>query len=78
MPSLGNPPKQLPSLPGAEQEAIAIAKLLLVKPLLNQEATETAIIAQLPNARIIHLATHGLLDNTDATGENARGTTLGS
>jgi len=78
MPSLGNPPKQLPSLPGAEQEAIAIAKLLQVKPLLNQEATETAIIAQLPNARIIHLATHGLLDNTDATGENARGTTLGS
>ena len=76
MPSLGNPPKQLPSLPGAEQEAIAIAKLLQVKPLLNQEATETAIIAQLPNARIIHLATHGLLDNTDATGENARGTTL--
>ncbi|NCR13711.1 MAG: CHAT domain-containing protein [Microcystis aeruginosa SX13-11] len=76
MPSLGNPPKQLPSLPGAEQEAIAIAKLLQVKPLLNQEATETAIIAQLPNARIIHLATHGLLDNTDATGENVRGTTL--
>jgi CHAT domain-containing protein/Tfp pilus assembly protein PilF len=61
-PALGEKPQQLPSLPGAEKEANAIAPLLHTKPLIGNEATKSAVIGRLPNARIIHLATHGLLD----------------
>lgn len=67
MPSLstqpGEAPTQLPSLPGAEVEANAIASLLKTQPLIGAQATETAVIQQMPKARFIHLATHGLLDS---------------
>ena len=59
----GKPPEQLKSLPGAEREAIEIAKLLKTKALIGAAATKEVIIQQLANARIIHLATHGLLDD---------------
>lgn len=59
---VGGPRQQLASLPGAEQEAKAIAKLLNTKALTGQAATEAAIVQQMPQARVIHLATHGLLD----------------
>jgi len=66
---VGNPdlPKQLPAgvkllepLPDAEEEAKAIADRFGTKPLLGAEATETAVVKRLHQARIIHLATHGL------------------
>lgn len=56
----GQPPDQLLSLPGAQQEAIDIAKLFNTQPLIGEAATETAIAQKLPQARIIHLATHTL------------------
>ncbi|MEM9164100.1 MAG: CHAT domain-containing protein, partial [Cyanobacteria bacterium P01_F01_bin.4] len=56
----------LPALPGAEQEAVAIANLLNTDPWVGPEATETAILEQMTDKSIIHLATHGLLD-FDAT-----------
>ncbi|MEM8809811.1 MAG: CHAT domain-containing tetratricopeptide repeat protein [Cyanobacteria bacterium P01_G01_bin.38] len=56
----------LPALPGAEREAVAIANLLNTDPWVGPEATETAILEQMANKSIIHLATHGLLD-FDAT-----------
>jgi CHAT domain-containing protein/Tfp pilus assembly protein PilF len=56
------PPQALSPLPGAEQEALAIAELLKTQPLIGNAATEAAIVQQLPQARSIHLATHGLLD----------------
>jgi len=66
MPSLppepGQPAQQLPSLPGAEKEANAIAPLLNTKPLIGNQATKSVIVQRLAGARIIHLATHGLLD----------------
>ena len=66
MPSLpiaGQPnPAQLPPLPGAEREAAAIAQLLNTQPLIRQAATEAAVVAQMPQQPIIHLATHGLLN----------------
>jgi CHAT domain-containing protein len=61
-PDENTPPPVLPPLPGAEQEAAAIAQLLNVSPLLRQQATETAVVAQLPTQSLIHLATHGLLN----------------
>ncbi len=49
-------------LPGAQQEAIAIAQLFNTEALIGNQATETTIKSQSSNASIIHLATHGLLD----------------
>lgn len=60
---LGGPLVQLSSLPGAEREARAIAQLLSTRPLIGAQATESTLVEQLPKAGIIHLATHGLLDN---------------
>lgn len=59
----GDPPVQLQKLPSAETEAIAIAKLLHTKALIGNQATKTAILSQLSQAKIIHLATHGLLED---------------
>ena len=64
----GASPQQLPSLPFAEQEAQEIAKLLHVTPLIGKQATKTAVLLQMPKARLIHLATHGLLDDTKGLG----------
>jgi CHAT domain-containing protein/tetratricopeptide (TPR) repeat protein len=50
-------------LPGTEQEAIEIARLLETQALTGDRATETAVRQQLPQADIVHLATHGLLDD---------------
>ncbi|MEG4809485.1 CHAT domain-containing tetratricopeptide repeat protein [Microcoleus sp. F8-D1] len=60
MPKIGNPPQQLLPLPGSEQEAQIIAKLLNTQALIGPQATKTAITQKMSNARIIHLATHGL------------------
>ena len=53
---------QLAPLPGTEAEAWAISDLLGLSPLIGEQATETRIKQRLPNAPLIHLATHGLLD----------------
>jgi CHAT domain-containing protein len=66
MPKVWNPAKgieeQLSSLPGAEEEAVTIAKVFATKPLLWEQASESAVVEQMPEARIIHLSTHGLLE----------------
>ncbi|MEG4201394.1 CHAT domain-containing tetratricopeptide repeat protein [Microcoleus sp. Pol12A5] len=62
MPKIGTPPHQLPALPGSEQEAITIAQLLKTKPITGSQATKASIVQQMLKARIIHLATHGLLN----------------
>ena len=58
----GEPGQKLPSLPGAKREAQAIAPLFNTTALTGDEATETTIKAKLPQAGLIHLATHGLFD----------------
>ena len=62
MPKIGNPPQQLPPLPGSEQEAHIIAQLLNTQAIIGPQATKVSIVKQMLNARIIHLATHGLLN----------------
>jgi CHAT domain-containing protein/Tfp pilus assembly protein PilF len=59
---------QLPSLPGAETEAKAIAQLLQTTAITGNDATKANILQQLKSARIAHLATHGLLDDFQASG----------
>ncbi|MBR8835333.1 MAG: CHAT domain-containing protein [Stigonema ocellatum SAG 48.90 = DSM 106950] len=67
-PAPGKPPQQLPSLPGSEKEAQAIAPLLNTKAIIGSQGTKTAIVQKMPQARIIHLATHGILDDIRGLG----------
>jgi CHAT domain-containing protein/Tfp pilus assembly protein PilF len=70
MPSISvdidRPAVQLPPLPGAQQEAIAIAELLGTTALTGDRATKSAVVSQLPTARLVHLATHGLLEDFES------------
>jgi CHAT domain-containing protein/Tfp pilus assembly protein PilF len=65
---VGNPtmPKMegiaLTALPGSEAEAKAIAPLLKTQALIGSAATKSAVMKQISQVGIIHLATHGLLD----------------
>jgi CHAT domain-containing protein len=61
-------PLYLPDLPGAEKEAIAVAKAFNTKVFLGKQATKREITQQMQTARIIHLATHGLLDDFKGLG----------
>jgi CHAT domain-containing protein/Tfp pilus assembly protein PilF len=68
LPKIGEPPQKLANLPSAQREAEAIAQLFNTKALTGNQATKSAILQQLPSARIIHLATHGLLDDFKGQG----------
>lgn len=59
--NLGESPQPLPDLPGAKEEAIAIAQILQTQALTGDEATKSVVISRMQNASMIHLATHGLL-----------------
>ena len=61
-PAPGETPQELSPLKGAEKEAKYIASQLKAQPLLGKEATEAIVKRQMPSARYIHLATHGLFD----------------
>ncbi len=54
--------KPLSNLPGAAIEAQAIAKFFGTQALTHSQATEITLKQQMPHARVIHLATHGLLE----------------
>ena len=64
----GEQAQKLPSLPGAEKEAIAIAPLLNTQAITGNQGTKSAIVQGMPHARIIHLATHGILDDLRGIG----------
>jgi tetratricopeptide (TPR) repeat protein/CHAT domain-containing protein len=61
--SPGEPKRQLEPLPGAEAEARSIAPLLNTQAITGAQGTKAAIVQKMPQASIIHLATHGLLDD---------------
>ncbi|ASC70585.1 tetratricopeptide repeat domain protein [Halomicronema hongdechloris C2206] len=54
---------QLAPLPGARTEAETIGRFLGVPALTGTQASEAHVKQRLPSARLIHLATHGLLDH---------------
>ena len=56
-------PVQLIPLDGAETEAKAIAEFFNTDAMIGSEATKSAVLEQIANARVVHLATHGLLDD---------------
>ncbi len=51
----------LDPLPGAEREANQIADFFNTEALIGSQATKAAVMEKMQQARIIHLATHGLL-----------------
>jgi CHAT domain-containing protein len=65
---MGKKAETLSPLPGAEQEAQAIAPLLGSQAITGEAATKVAIVQQMGEARLIHLATHGLLDDFKGMG----------
>ncbi|QSJ20814.1 CHAT domain-containing protein [Nostoc sp. UHCC 0702] len=71
MPSIackpGETPRKLSPLPGAEQEAKAIAEILHTQALTGNAATETAVVQRMREARIIHLATQGVCNHIQGT-----------
>ncbi len=60
---VGEPPEQLPPLPGAEQEATAIAHLLKSSALIGGAAKKSSVLQRMSHFRMIHLATHGLMND---------------
>ncbi len=65
MPTLPQQERPLNALPGAEQEAIAVAKLLNATPFLGSQASLAQIKPHLATASVLHFATHGLLSCVD-------------
>ncbi|WP_424095450.1 CHAT domain-containing protein [Moorena producens] len=67
---IGNPtmPQGLPPLPGTETEALAIAEMFNTQALIGNQATKAAVVEQMSKAKIIHLATHGLLNDFQGLG----------
>ena len=49
----------LGKLPHATKEAEWVAHILKCTPILHEQATKTAVMMRLMNAKVIHLATHG-------------------
>ncbi|KST70317.1 CHAT domain-containing protein [Mastigocoleus testarum] len=70
MPTLkvGDPPYQLYQLDGTEIEAKEVANLLQTKAIIGKDATKLDIVKKMPKAKIIHIATHGLLDDIKQLG----------
>jgi tetratricopeptide (TPR) repeat protein len=62
---VGNPspmPGELDPLPYSQREAEQVAQLFQTQPLLKTAATKSAVLQRLSRARLIHLATHGVLE----------------
>ncbi len=66
MPEVWNPQlqtmEQLPTLQGAEQEALEVATLFNTEALIGKAASESRIKDRIETAQVVHLATHGLLE----------------
>lgn len=66
MPPVWHPQTQtlqpLPPLQGAEREALEVAALFETDALTGQDASESRVRADIETAKVIHLATHGLLE----------------
>ncbi len=67
---VGKKLEPLEQLPGAENEAKKIAQMLNTKAIIGDEATESTIVQKMASAELIHLATHGLLDDINAIGSS--------
>jgi CHAT domain-containing protein len=58
----------LPDLPFAASEAAAVGRILGAEPLLGPAATKAAVLARMPTANVIHLASHGVAGDVRGSG----------
>jgi CHAT domain-containing protein/tetratricopeptide (TPR) repeat protein len=58
----------LADLPNAQIEAEQIAAMILRPALTGNRAKKSIVLAQMPQAKLIHFATHGLLDDFSGLG----------
>jgi CHAT domain-containing protein len=56
---------RVPPLPGAEDEASAVARLINAKPLTGRRATKRTVRARAGGADFLYFATHGVAANDD-------------
>lgn len=63
MPTLPGSSEPLSQLPAAQEEASAIGELWETHPFIGKDATKANVISRIPQARIMHFATHGILNN---------------
>ncbi len=68
MPTIPLTDTTLTPLAWSETEAKAIASVFNTQPITGRAAIKVDLVAQMPKARIIHLATHGLLDEIKQLG----------
>lgn len=59
-------PQLLPDLPGSGDEAKTLAELFGTQALTESQATESNVLALIGESEIIHLATHGILDDENS------------
>ena len=65
---VGKDREPLTQLAGAEEEAQKIATMLETEAMIGGQATQSAIVEKMSSAKLIHFATHGLLDGINAIG----------
>jgi CHAT domain-containing protein len=63
MPTVPGQSRPLSPLPNSEKEAIAISQIWGVDPLIGQKANKADVLSEIAHARIIHLATHSVLND---------------
>lgn len=51
---------KVPPLPGAEEEALAIGKMISARPLTGRRATKRRVMARAEDADFLYFATHGI------------------
>ena len=56
-------PETLARLPGTEHEATAVARLLKSTAVTGEQATKARVVPSMAAAGVVHLATHGLIDD---------------
>ena len=66
--SINETPQPLPPLVNAEQEALEVADFFKTTALIGNQATKPEIVSLLPDAKTIHLATYGILDDINRQG----------
>lgn len=55
----------MPPLPGAESEAVAIARMVNARPLVGRRATKRRVTARAAEADFLYFATHGVASSDD-------------
>jgi CHAT domain-containing protein len=68
MPTIPLDPEPLPPLPFSQTEAQTVADFFNVDALTGISATKANVIPQMEQAGVIHLATHGLIDDVKKLG----------